>query len=108
MNIMDNVYDLERFSEAKKATYFVLYQMSGDILSLQASAFRGSEMGSIIEKNAVLGLQDRFKTLLLRTSLHKQLKDYVAGTIKLQGPLEPSFTASEKAYLEDTLGVYLD
>ena len=39
MNIMDNVYDLERFSEAKKGTYFVVYQMSGDVLSCQATAF---------------------------------------------------------------------
>jgi hypothetical protein len=108
MNIMDNVYDLERFSEAKKATYFVLYQMSGDILSLQASAFGGRKKSSVIEKNAIFGLQDRFKTFLLRTSLHVHLKEYLAATLKLQGPLEPSLTASEKASFEHALGVFLD
>ena len=108
MNIMDNVYDLEKFSEAKKATYFVLYQMSGDILSLQATAFGGRKKGSVIEKNAIFGLQDRFKTLLFRTSLHVHLKEYLAATIKLQGPLEPFLTATEKASFEDALGVFLD
>ncbi|TQV71750.1 hypothetical protein FKG94_19060 [Exilibacterium tricleocarpae] len=107
ISIRQNIDDLQQFGQQFTPDFVILYQMSGDVLALQkldASIDTGvpsptSEQTSIIET---------IRNKLARFSSHIHLKEYLGGTIKLNGPLKASLSAHQISEFEKLVNTFVD